>query len=223
MNQVNRQVAPSGSLPAPMLPSSMGSSSSSSGLSDLYRIQMEFGELDNNIALLKNQERTVIARFNSYLNRSPLHPVYVDTVLNRDSSELADMVFHDTLLTNNPVLNMLNYEKQSFDARKKMVEGMSYPMIGLGINYSLINRSAMSSSAMNGTDMVMPMVTVTLPVYRKKYNAMKNEADLLKSAAELNYQATVNSLHTEYYSAFQLYQDALLKTKLYENQHILAS
>ena len=49
--------------------------------------------------------------------------------------------------------------------------------LGLGLNYSLINKNEMSTSAMNGKDMIMPMVTVTLPIYRKKYNAMQTEAD----------------------------------------------
>ncbi len=77
---------------------------------------------------------------------------------------------------------MLEFEKQSLEARKKMVTAMGYPMVGLGLNYSLIGKNEMSTSSMNGKDMIMPMVTVTLPIYRKKYNAMNNEADLLKTA-----------------------------------------
>ncbi len=86
---------------------------------------------------------------------------------------------------------MLDYEKQSIEARKKMVSRMSYPMVGLGLNYSFISKNEMSASAMNGKDMIMPMVTVTLPLYRKKYNAMVKEADLLKIATSQNYQAIV--------------------------------
>ena len=46
-------------------------------------------------------------------------------------------------------------------------------MVGIGLNYSLISKSEMSASSMNGKDMMMPMVTVTFPIYRKKYNAMQ--------------------------------------------------
>ena len=56
---------------ATMQGSSMGSSSGSSGLSDVYRIQIEIGDLQNNIELLKNQWNTIAAQFNSYLNRPP--------------------------------------------------------------------------------------------------------------------------------------------------------
>ncbi len=204
---------------------SMGSSSGSSGLVDLYRLQIESGELENNIDLLKNQEQSLIARFNSYLNRPPVAPVFIDDTLAADSLELSLLAISDSVLAKNPMLSMLEFEKQSLEARKKMVTRMGYPMMGLGLNYSIISKTEfpMGMPAMNGKDMVMPMVTITLPVYRKKYNAMAKEADLLKSATSENYQATANSLQTEYYQAVQLYKDAQRRVKLYKNQYQLAS
>ena len=102
---------------------------------------------------------------------------------------------------------------------------MGYPMLGLGLNYSLISKTQfpMGSPSMNGKDMIMPMVVFTLPVYRKKYNAMQNEAELMKTATSQNYQATSNSLQAEYYQAVQLYQDAQRRIRLYDNQYLLAS
>ena len=95
---------------------------------------------------------------------------------------------------------------------------MGYPMIGLGLNYSVIRKSgsAMGPPDMNGKDMIMPMVVFTLPIYRKKYTAMQNEADLLKEATSENYRATANSLQSEYYQAVLLYQDSQRRVKLYE-------
>ncbi len=218
--------APSGSAGTTSSATSMSSGSTqsgSSGLADLYRIQIETGELENNIALLKNQEQSIIARFNSYLNRLPVSPVFTDDTLATDSQGLLLTVVSDSMLAKNPMLSMLEFEKRSIDARKKMVTSMSYPMVGLGLNYSLIGKNEMSTSSMNGKDMVMPMVTVTLPIYRKKYNAMAKEADLLKTATSQNYQATTNSLQNEYYEAVQLYQDSERRVKLYENQYQLAS
>ncbi|MFA5818057.1 MAG: TolC family protein [Bacteroidales bacterium] len=208
---------------ASMQTGSMGSSSGNSGLADLYRIQIEAGELENNIALLKNQVSTIVARFNSYLNRKPASPVFTGEILTTDSLGFSLLAVSDSILTKNPMLSMLGFEMQSLEARKKMVTAMGYPMVGLGLNYSVISKNPMSTSPMNGNDMVMPMVTVTLPIYRKKYNAMQTEADLLKTATSQNYQATANSLQTEYYQAVQLYQDAQRRVKLYENQYQLAS
>jgi outer membrane protein TolC len=203
---------------------SMGTAASGgSGLTDLYRIQIETGDLENNLALLRNQQSTIVARFNSYLNRPVQSIVAVPDTLMPDTLNISLITVSDSMLKNNPMLEMLQYEQQSYAAQNKMVSRMGYPMVGLGVNYSIINKSEMSTSAMNGKDMIMPMVTVTLPVYRKKYKAMRTEADLLKTASEQNYIATSNSLQTEYYQAIQLYQDAQRRMKLYSNQYSLAN
>ena len=214
---VSNQASPS------MQSGNMVSSSAGSGLADIYRIQIETAELQNNIDFLKNQERSTIALFNSYLNRNPVSPVYTSEILKSDSLGLSLVAVPDSILKNNPMLSMLEFERQSYEARKKMVTAMGYPMVGLGLNYSLINRNEMSESPMNGKDMVMPMVSVTLPIYRKKYKAMRNEADLLSKATSQNYQGTSNSLQTEYYQAIQLYQDAQRRVILYKSQYLLAS
>jgi outer membrane protein TolC len=208
---------------SPMGGSSMGSSSGGSGLSDVYRIQIEIGELQNNINLLNNQLVTISAQFNSYLNRPQATIVSVPDSVTIERFEPSLLAISDSILRNNPMLGMLQFEQQSLEARKQMVTKMGYPMIGVGLNYSLINKNEMSTSPMNGKDMIMPEVKVTLPIYRKKYKAMRHEADFLKSANTQNYQAVANSLQTEYYQAIQLYQDAQRRTKLYANQYQLAS
>lgn len=213
---------------APAVPSSSmaGSAmptSGSSGLADVYRIQMEIAELENNISLLNSQQNTITARFNSYLNRPVLLPVALPDTLLPDSLNIPLEAVSDSMLSNNPMLTMLNLEKQSLEARKEMVKRMGYPMVGLGINYSLINKAPMSTSEMNGNDMVMPMVTVTLPIYRKKYKAMQEEAELMKTATSQGIEAAANALETEYYEALQNYQDARRRMTLYTHQNQLAN
>ena len=203
----------------------MGSSSGTSGLADIYRIQIESSDLENNIALLENQKNSLVAKFNTYLNRSVTSPVHTYENITRDSLEYSLTVVSDSMLTHNPMLGMLAFEKQSLEARKKMVTRMGYPMVGLGLNYSIVSKTQvpMGDPSMNGKDMIMPMVVFTLPVYRKKYTAMQKEAEFLEAASSENYQATANSLQSEYYQAVLLYQDAQRRIKLYENQFQLAS
>jgi len=123
------------------------------------------------------------------------------------------------------MLGMISYEKQSLEARQNMVKRMGYPMVGVGLNYSLIGKTQypMGPPSMNGRDMIMPMVVFSLPVYRKKFSAMQSEAELLKAAASEKYMAAAGALQTEYYRAVMLYQDAGRRVRLYENQSLLAS
>ena len=201
----------------PVMPDNSMNSVPGGGLIDIYRIQIEIAEVNNNMASLVGMEKTVAVRFNNYLNRTDTSRIFTP-----DSVEPASIILSanagDSAIAANPMLSMLQYEQQSLDARKKMVTRMGYPMIGVGLDYSLIQKDKMSSSSMNGRDMIMPMVSVTLPIYRKKYNAMKKEADYLKEASEQNYIATANSLQTQYSQALQAWGDASRNLNLYNQQ-----
>lgn len=216
----SNQNTPAGAASA--MPGSSMPSGGGSGLADLYRIQLEIGELENNISDLESLQNTIVARFNSYLNRPMQLQVAVPDTLMVDSLNISLKEVADSMLSNNPMLGMLDYEKQSLEARKEMVTRMGYPMVGVGINYTLINKNEMSASDMNGKDMVMPMVKLTLPVFRKKYKAMQEEAELQKTATAQGWQATANALQTEYYEAVKNYMDAQRRIKLYARQNQLA-
>ena len=198
-------------------------SSGGSGLTDLYRIQIEISDLENNIAFLNDEKNTVVARFNNVLNRPVQETVKIPDTIKSNALNMPLLAVSDSILVHNPMLAMLNYEKQSLDARKKMVTLMGYPMIGLGLNYSLIGKDPMSTSEMNGNDMIMPMVTFTLPIYRKKYKAMKTEVEKLKTATVQEIKATSNSLKDDYYETIQSYEDAQRKITLYAKQYSLAN
>ena len=215
---------PSGAQPAsPMAGNAMGTNAAASGLAEIYRIQLEINDLQNNLESLKEQWKTSSAQFNSLLNRSQNDPVTIPDTLVAGTFLTSRMALTDSILHNNPMLEMLRYEEQSLESRKLMVTRMGYPMIGLGVNYSLINKSEMSTSAMNGKDMIMPMVTVTLPIYRKKYKALQAEAALLKTANTQNIKSTANALQAESFQANQAFLDAERRVKLYRNQYDLAS
>jgi len=201
---------------------SMSSATGASGLSEVYQIQIETASLEDNIASLKNEELAAVARFNSLLNRQQKTPVASVELLPIEPLDIAYLSVNDSMFTRNPMLGMLSYEQQSLMARTKMQKQMGLPMVGVGLNYTVINKSEMSTSAMNGQDMIMPMLTVSLPIYRKKYKAMQTETNFLKAASEQNYQATANMLQTQYYEALQQYNDARRRMKLYDNQSQLA-
>jgi outer membrane protein TolC len=202
--------------------SAMGSNTGS-GLADLYRIQIEAAELKNKINLLRNREESVVARFNGYLDRPPEVPVFTTEEVTEDIPDIPLAFLPDSIDARNPMLAMIDYEKKAWEARERMAEGMGLPMTGLGISYAPIGRSAMSASEMNGRDMIMPMISLTLPVYRKKYRAMREEASLMQEAASLNRRATATSLQTDYYEGLRMYNDAQSRRELYETQFTLAS
>jgi outer membrane protein TolC len=200
---------------------SSGSQTAGSGLADLYRIQIEMADLENDIATLNSLSVSIKTRFNSLLNRPVVETLSVPDTLIAEIFNISMASVTDSMLANNHMLGMLKYEQQSLEARHRMVTGMGYPMVGLGVDYSIVSKLPFYNPG-NGRDMIMPMVTVTLPVYRKKYKAMKSEAELLKTATSQGYTETSNSLQTEFSDAVKLYGDATRRQKLYSDQYLLA-
>lgn len=219
MKTMNRSASLAGSSASgSMSQGGMENSRNSSGLTGVYDVEMELADLENSLSTLQNEETVAIARFNALLNRTENNPVVIPDTLTSEPLSLSYLTVSDSLFTNNPMLNMLRYEQRSLKSKSIMQKKMGFPMLGLGLNYSLIAPDPMSVSAMNGRDMIMPMVTLTLPVYRKKYTAMQTETRLLKEASDENLTATRNELRISYLEALQQYYDAERRLKLFEKQ-----
>lgn len=79
-----------------------------------------------------------------------------------------------------------------------------------------------SMSGMNGKDMFMPMLKISLPIFRKKYNAQQRESKHYWKSSELKYENTMNQLQAEYIRITQQLEDAARKIDLYQKQYDLS-
>jgi len=75
-----------------------------------------------------------------------------------------------------------------------VVKKEGYPMIGLGLDYSIISKRDVPGLEMHGQDAIMPMLTVTLPIFRKKHKAAQKEVDFMLQATEYQQESVRNSL-----------------------------
>jgi cobalt-zinc-cadmium efflux system outer membrane protein len=66
------------------------------------------------------------------------------------------------------------------------------------------------------------MVSLTLPIYRKKYKAMRHEAELMRDAATMSAENTTNDLRVSFQQTLQSLYDADRRVKLYTDQAKLA-
>ncbi|MDR1763522.1 MAG: TolC family protein [Dysgonamonadaceae bacterium] len=216
---------------------SMGGMSSmsggaSTGLAEVLQIQLERAETENNIENLKSKIAAEKSRFNALLNRQAAAEIALP-----DSLAALPFLFDfeaalHQIEAQNPMLAMLDEEERMYRAKAVMDRKMSYPMFGIGLDYMLINpksttsSDAMSSgnqmSSMNGKDMLMPMISITLPIWRGKYRAQQKESSLLETAARERRQNTLNLLVAELYSAKQRLEEASRKIGLYRRQKELS-
>lgn len=194
---------------------------SKGGLVSLLRVQIEIGSIENRISLLQDQLKTEKQRFNRYLNRKPGTEVHVPDSLPVASLPGTLALLADSIM-NNPMIRMYEADREANEARIRMADRMGYPMVGIGLNYTVIQKFPDVTSDMNGKDMVMPMIAATVPIYRKKYRALRREAGYLRDAAAESVINARNDLRVGYQEAVQLYQDAERRIELYNRQVSLA-
>ena len=188
---------------------------------NLLRVQIEIHDLENRIALLRDQLVTDKVSFNRFLNRPLSADVFTADSLSQTPIPLNIHELTDSL-PNNPMVKMYQAESEANRAKYDMATKMGYPMLGVGLNYMLIQKRDGNTSMMNGKDMKMPMVSLSLPIYRKKYKAMRNEAGLLRDAASQSEIDVLNNLQVNFQQALQNFNDADRRVKLYTGQALLA-
>jgi outer membrane protein TolC len=175
-------------------------SPSNSTFSDLLLLKVEMKELENSIKLLKDTKQELTVQLNLLLNRNTDIEISLPDGLNFPSFDFQNSALFDSIKQNNPMIKMNKADIAAYQSLQKMNRKMGYPMIGLGLNYSLIDKSptAMGEPDMNGKDMIMPMLAIKIPIYRKKYNAAVQAAKLMESSGNEALADTENMLYLQF-------------------------
>ena len=202
--------------------SSMTSSMPTSGTTmvDVILIRVQVKDLENRLYLLRESKRPLIVTFNNLLNREPDAAVQVADTLLPAELPVSLSLIQDSIRQNHPMLKMYEWDEKAREAQYRMAQLMGRPMIGLGLSYMVFKprTDEMTQMPMGGENMVMPMVTVTLPIYRKKYNAAKREAQFAQQAAVYQKEAAERELFTELENLLYEYQRANTTLELLKDQ-----
>ena len=200
-------------------------SSSSGGMSDVLRVQLEVAELDNTIESIKSEIVAKKSAFNALLNQPSLHHISVPDTIIKTPYVFNVAAVMEQIGRQNPRLLMINEEKLAYEARAEADKKKSYPTVGIGVQYSLINKRSdmlLPVSDMNGMDMFMPMVSISLPLFRGKYKAQQKESELAILSNTERFVDMLNSLEAEVYQIKHELEDAARKIDLYKKQSQLA-
>lgn len=193
-----------------------------SGLVDVLRIQMERLALENRLALLRDNRALLQSKLNGLLNR-PLDMAFVlaDSLEERVLPVMLTEI-PDTIVSQHPLLQMLKKKERALLEQKNVRHKMGLPTIGVGVQYGILNAREGNTNAMNGRDMVMPMVSVRIPLWRKKYRAAVDEVDLQRAGIEAKSQDTENNLLVSFEETKRDLAQATRRRVLYEKQATLA-
>lgn len=195
---------------------------SGTGMSDILRIRMQVKELENTIANQSDQLIPLRIKFNQLLNREINTPISeLDTLV---STQLIwdKMALLDSITSQNPMLAMYDTEMEVLDQQERMARLDGRPMFGAGVDYMPFQPRPESGMMMGGRDMVMPMVSVTLPIYRKKTNSKIKETEYLREATLLKKEKEENMLAMQWANAIRDLENANRNILLYQEQSQLA-
>ena len=192
-------------------------------MTDVLRVQLELNELRNKLASLQDAEIPLRVRFNLLLNRQKDATIVLPDSVAAAQIPVPLAQIPDSIRNNNPMLKMLSYEEDAYAAQAIMNRKMGLPMLGLGLQYDLFQPGENSQAMMNGSNMLMPMVTVTIPVWRKKYQAAVKESELGQQSVMEQKQDLLNQLMVSYEDALKEFRDADRRVKLYHEQSSVAN
>ncbi|WP_047245237.1 TolC family protein [Maribacter thermophilus] len=160
---------------------------------DVLRLQMRQNEMQQLKDVLSQQFLAEQTNLNNLLNRE--NDIAVTVV---DSLMMPSEDFEVT--TKNLALHpeLLKYDKlyQSIEQSELLNQKESSPMIGFGLDYINVSERPDMNFTDNGKDIVMPMVSVSIPIFNKKYKSQTKQNELEQQEITAQKQERLNTLET---------------------------
>ena len=169
---------------------------SQSTMVDVLRVDLMMNDILTEIAILKEQQAFLSQNFNTLLNRDLNETIALPDTLKIDFIEYGYR--KDSLLDENPKLQEIEWMIQAMEEKENLTIKQSMPSFSVGLDYVIIGKRTDMVVADNGRDAFMPMVTMSLPIYRKKYKAATRETELMQEAYRNRKENTINKLTINY-------------------------
>jgi outer membrane protein TolC len=171
---------------------------------DVLKIKIERNKIKNDIK--NNQLELEASRrsFNILLNRDEETEINIP-----DSLKFEDFDLHNKEnISQNPKLiqydNIRSALSNSEIAAKK--DGM--PVIGVGLDYVFVDERDVGNLVDNGKDIIMPMVSVSVPLFSNRYSSRQKQLKLDQKAIESTKENTLNRFNMIYENALAAIEKA---------------
>ncbi|MAE08063.1 MAG: hypothetical protein CL661_04810 [Bacteroidetes bacterium] len=187
---------------------------------DEYRIEMEIGDLENQLARLRDNQFVLEVMFNKLLNVDYDNEVLIPDILWESDFNFSRQTALDSIRTSNHQLLSINFQSIALSYKRDVASKMGNPGFSLGLDYIAIGKG---DNNLAGTDAFMfPKVGITIPLYRSKYKAMVQEVIYLEVAKENEKIERTNVLEVLFENWWKEYRDAERRVQLYFSQSALA-
>lgn len=183
---------------------------------DVLRVDIMLKDAATNLEILNQKEKPLVATFNKLLNRDESAEVEIADSLEIEFVE--NKIRKDSLLAENPLLDALELKVQASKASEIAAQKQGLPKLGVGLEYMFMDKNSNGGMTDNGKDVLMPMVSVSIPIFRKKYKAAEKEAQLMQESYSLQKEETANMLVSNYETTWFELQRQQQLIELYDQQ-----
>jgi outer membrane protein TolC len=160
---------------------------------DVLRLQMRQNELQQLKDVLSQQFLSEQTTFNKFLNRDKNSAV---TIIKNITLPSKDFDIDADQLVVHPEL--LKYDKlyQSIEQSELLNQKENNPMIGFGFDYVNVTERPNMDFSDNGKDIVMPMLSVSIPIFNSSYKSKTIQNKLQQEEILAQKQERLNGLET---------------------------
>lgn len=183
---------------------------------DVLRVDIMLKDATTSLSILNEKEKTLRTTFNKLLNRDENEGITIKDSLPAET--LPANFQKDSLLLNNPMLNALDLKVKASEAGERAAQRQGLPKVGVGLDYVVVGERTDMALSDNGKDVLMPMVSVSIPLFRKKYDAAEKEAQMIQESYAFQKTEVENSLTSSYEMAWFQIQQQMQLLSLYEQQ-----
>lgn len=165
---------------------------------DVLRLQIRQNELQQRKEVLEEEFTAEQTAFSNLLNRESM--MTVDVVPEMKIPQ-EDPFYDNEALSLNPEL--LKYDKlyESVAQSELLNQRESLPMIGFGLDYLPVTERSDVNFSDNGKDVLMPMVSVSIPIFNNRYKSISKQNELRQQEIETQREQRLNVLESAFAKA----------------------
>lgn len=172
---------------------------------DVLKLQIGQNELQQQKEILQQQYLAEQAVFNNLLNRDESISI---EVVNEMGIPEEDPILEKEALTLNPELLKYDQLYESVVQSELLNQKENAPSLGFGLDYVTVSERPDMSFSDNGKDIVMPMVTLSIPIFNNKFKSVTKQNQLRQQEIELQKQERLNVLENTFAKALSQRNEA---------------
>jgi len=165
---------------------------------DVLKLQIRQNELQQRKEVLEQSYIAEQAVFNNLLNRD--ESIAVEVVDEMDIPE-DDPILDKQDLSLNPELLKYDQLYESVAQSELLNQKENAPSFGIGLDYIPVSERENMVFSDNGKDIVMPMVTFSVPIFNNKFRSVSKQNELRQKEIELQKKERLNVLENTFANA----------------------